>query len=254
MNWLRLGFVACIAVLAGCGADTPALRIDAASSLQPAFEQLIDEFSNQPGTDRADLVIELNVAGSSTLATGIIEGTQPDLFASADQITMDRVVAADLVETPKVFTRNRLALVAPADDPADLTGLAASTEPGALAQRLAEASVAQCSPQVPCGRLAESAQKMLALPLVPATEETNVRSVLAKVEAGEVDAGFVYLTDARTSDVRMIDVDGLDTFINDYLIAELTDAQNSQAASEFIDFVLSPRGQQLLGEWGFLPR
>ncbi len=241
-------------LLAGCGDRAPTLRIDAASSLQPAFEQLIEEFSNEPGANRGDLVIELNVAGSATLATGIIEGTQPDLFASADQLTMDRVVASNLVQGPQVFTRNHLALVTPSDDPAGLADTLASAGLTALGQRLGEVSIAQCSPQVPCGRLAENAQQMLSLPVEPATEETNVRSVLAKVEAGEVDAGFVYLTDALASDVQIVAVDGIETFVNEYPIAVLEASQNPQAAIDFIDFVLSARGQELLAEWGFLPR
>ncbi len=247
---MLLGLIGSIALiaLAGCGSDSPSLTIDAASSLEPAFTELIEAFIDEPGTDRAGLIVELNAAGSSTLATGIIEGNRPDVFAAADRDTMDRIVDAGRAEAPVLFTRNRLALVTPSDDPADLV----TADPSDLPGQLTAASIAQCSPQVPCGRLAGEAQKMLGLQIEPATEETNVRSVLSKVETGEVDAGFVYLTDAITSDVQIIDLEGLDTFVNPYLIVRLEEAANPALAQEFIDFVLSMPGQEILARWGFL--
>lgn len=239
-----------IAAFASCTVgSTNGLTIDAASSLEPVFTELLDAFI-AANPERSDLDIELTAAGSSTLATRIIEGNQPDIFAAADLATMQRVVDAERASEPQRFTRNQLALVVPNDDPANLGAAPSSGIPDALTN----ATVAQCSPQVPCGRLAAEAQSALGISIEPATEETNVRSVLTKVETGEVDAGFVYLTDAIGSDVRNVTINGLDAFVNDYPIAVLDDSRNPQLALEFIDFVLSDDGQQILAAWGFLPR
>ncbi len=235
-------------LLSACGGGSPeTLRVDAASSLEPAFAELIQAFPD-PGA-----AIELNVAGSSTLATGIIEGSQPDIFAAADTTTMQRVIDAGLADSPQVFTTNRLALVVPPDDPAQLL----DTTPGSLPEALVGSTVAQCAPQVPCGRLSVEAQGALGIAVTPATEEANVRSVLTKVETGEVDAGFVYFTDTRGSDVEIVPVDGLGDFVNRYPIVVLSAskeraANDASAAQRFVDFVLSPEGQEILASWGFV--
>ncbi len=242
-------------LVAACGSpsDADTLVVHAASSLEPAFEELIDTFENErPST----IAIELVVAGSTTLASGIIEGTPANIFASANTEVMQRVVDVGLAPAPRIFTRNRLALVVPSDDPAELTS--ASSEL-AMLERYRASSVAQCSVDVPCGRLTAEAQKMLALRVTPATEESNVRAVLSKVELGEVDAGFVYATDAQRATVdgtvASVPIVGLDQFSTDYPIATLSSGDTEPAmqarAEAFVAFVLSEPGQQILERWGF---
>ena len=83
--------------------------------------------------------------------------------------------------------------------------------------------------------------------------EENVRSVLAKVALGEADAGIVYTSDAAVSEgeVQQIEIpDALNT-VATYPIATLSDSPNPQLAQQFVDYVLSPAGQQVLEKFGF---
>ncbi|MCA1675171.1 MAG: extracellular solute-binding protein, partial [Actinobacteria bacterium] len=110
-----------------------------------------------------------------------------------------------------------------------------------------------CAPQVPCGSATETIEQKTGVQLSPASEEPDVRSVLAKVTAGEADAGLVYVTDAASakSQVEQIDFPEAQGAVNHYPIAALKDAPQPQYARAFADFVLSPEGQQALADSGF---
>jgi molybdate transport system substrate-binding protein len=84
----------------------------------------------------------------------------------------------------------------------------------------------------------------------PDTLEPAVRALLTKLEATELDAALVYATDVIDSD----QVEGIDTplITTDYTIATLSDSDEPDAAQAFVDFVLSPAGQQILAAHGFI--
>lgn len=89
--------------------------------------------------------------------------------------------------------------------------------------------------------------------LSPASEEQNVSAVLAKVKAGEADAGLVYQTDvsAAGDEVSGVDIPGAELARNVYPIVALDGAANPEAADAFIAFVLSDEGQRILAGFGF---
>ena len=80
----------------------------------------------------------------------------------------------------------------------------------------------------------------------------SVRQVLDYVARGEVDAGFVYATDAKQMadkvDVVMV-VGGHEPVT--YPIAVALTGSNPKMGQAFIDFVLSPEGQAVLARYGF---
>jgi molybdate transport system substrate-binding protein len=81
------------------------------------------------------------------------------------------------------------------------------------------------------------------------SEEENVSAVVTKLEAGEVDAGVVYVTDDLASDdIEAIDIGDV-VVTTDYPIATVTDSEGAQA---FVNFVLSDEGQSILEENGFV--
>ncbi|HYF61221.1 MAG TPA: extracellular solute-binding protein, partial [Herpetosiphonaceae bacterium] len=86
--------------------------------------------------------------------------------------------------------------------------------------------------------------------------EENVKAVLAKVTLGEADAGIVYATDAAGiadgSVATLAIPDELNT-IASYPIAATADAAHPGLARQFVEFVLSPAGQQILARYGFIP-
>jgi molybdate transport system substrate-binding protein len=107
--------------------------------------------------------------------------------------------------------------------------------------------------EVPCGDISV---QVLARAVVEAsvdTYEPDVRALLTKVEAGELDAGIVYATDAAAAGDRVAGVTIADRFIVEaaYPIAALREAPALGAAQRFVDFVLSPEGRTILTAHGF---
>jgi molybdate transport system substrate-binding protein len=110
-----------------------------------------------------------------------------------------------------------------------------------------------CDPEVPCGSVAQDVFKNAGVTVHPAASLADVKSTLAAVESGEVDAGVVYVTDVRAAGDQ---VDGvpIPADINattTYPIAVLQDAKNPDLAQAWVDYVLSPTGKQVLTADGF---
>jgi molybdate transport system substrate-binding protein len=259
---MRTRGVAALAVMAmllgGCGSAAPAgsssglhgsITVLAAASLTGAFTSMGAAFQHEhPGT-----TVHFVFAGSSTLAAQIQQGAAADLFASADQPNMDRLVSSGLVlGSPSTFARNRLEIVVGSGNPHRIAGLADLNRPGLV--------VVLCAPAVPCGRYAEQAFQKAGLALRPASQEADVNAVVSKVALGEADAGIVYATDiaAAGSRVEGVDIPANLNVIAAYPIAVLKDSQNVSLARAFVGFVLenAPRaasdGQRILARYGFL--
>lgn len=217
------------------------LTIFAAASLKAAFDELSTRFEAQhPSLD----VQPVTYDGSSTLATQIIEGAPVDVFASADENNMEKVVDEGLAAGPELFATNTLVLIVPAGDPGEVEGLDDLADP-----RL---TVVLCAPEAPCGAASATLLANAGVSASVDSFEQNVTAVLTKVAAGEADAGLVYVTDAATTpDVEAIEVDGADAMVNRYPIAALDDAANAEAAAAFVAFVLSQDGQGVLAARGF---
>lgn len=227
----------CAPVIPGAGM-TGELTVYAAASLGPAFEELSAQFeADNPGVDVRPLVLD----GSQVLATQIAEGAPADVFASADEQTMDRV--ADAVESPAVFATNTLAIAVPPGNPAGVAELADLAGP--------DLTVVLCAEAVPCGAASRALLDRAGVAVDPASEEQNVGAVLAKVAAGEADAGLVYRTDIRRADVDEVAAEGADEVVNRYPIAALREARNADAADAFVALVRGEQGQRILAEHGF---
>jgi molybdate transport system substrate-binding protein len=232
------------------------LSIFAAASLTDAFEELRDELA----ADYPELEWTLNFAGSSALRTQLEEGAQADVFASANVEQMEDAIEAGRIDgDPLIFVQNRLVLIIPADNPADIESLVDLTEPGTL--------VVLAQEQVPVGKY--SRQSLDAMSHDPefgedfkdrvldnvVSEEPNVRAVVTRVQLGETDAGIVYASDI-TSDVRdaVLEIEIPDEFnvIAEYPVARVEGSGNPDAAEMFIAFLLSDEGQAILERHGFI--
>ncbi len=241
--------------LAACGADeedpssdssvgsSGEVTVSAAASLTEAFTQLGKDFEDaNPGAD-----VQFNFEGSSTLAQQINQGAPVDVFAAADQAQMQVVVEADRVAgAPTIFVANKLQIVVPKGNPAQVDDLAAFGEP--------ELAIAFCAEEVPCGAAAQEAFELAGLSPAPDTLEQDVKAVLTKVGLGEADAGLVYVSDVISAggNVEGIDFPEANRAINHYPIAVLQDAPNAAAAEAFVDYVLSDQGSSVLKEFGFI--
>jgi len=233
------------------------LTIFAAASLTEAFNEMKNEIeAANPGTK-----ITLNFAGSSALRTQITQGAQADIFASADQTNMAPVEqAGDIVGGTSIFVQNRLVLLIPRGNPGKINRLQDLANPGlklVLAQE-----------QVPVGNYArQSLDKMSADPAFGAdfkqkvlanvaSNELNVKDVVAKVQLGEADAGIVYQTDASSADpakVTMIDIPDQYNIVAQYPIGVVKGGSNPDGANAFITYLRSPAGQAVMSKYGFIP-
>lgn len=217
------------------------LTVYAAASLRTAFDELAARFEEQnPGVT----VVPIAYDGSSTLATQIVGGARPDVFASADEANMAKVTDEGLASGPRLFATNTLVIVVPAGNPGGVADL------GDLAN--GDVVVVLCASEVPCGAASTTLLDNAGVAVTPASLEQNVTAVLTKVQSDEADAGLVYATDVRGQpDVESIVPEGAAEVVNRYPIAALTDAPNPEAAAAFTEFVLGEQGQAVLAELGF---
>lgn len=233
-------------ILVGCGAaGSPrptSVLVSAAASLSDALADVKSAFeSANPGVD-----VILNLAGSSSLREQILEGAPADVFASANRSNMDRVVAAGGVAgEPRVFALNSLEIAVPAGNPAGIEGLQEFADEDRL--------IGLCAEQVPCGEFARVALARAGVTPAIDTNEPDVRSLLTKIEAGELDAGITYVTDVISAGGS---VDGIDipeevNVVAEYPIAVLANATDPDAATSFVEFALSGEGRAILVEHGF---
>lgn len=223
------------------------VTVSAAASLTNAFKDIAQGYEAQnPGTK-----VRLNFGASGALLQQMAKGAPVDVFASADQETMDKaqkeglVLAADRQD----FVRNQLVLIVPSDAkrvPASLSDL---THTGYT--RVAIANPAS----VPVGRYAQTALEAAKLwPAVQAKaiNTQNVRQSLDYVARGEVDAGFVYATDAAImkNKVKVAFEVPLATAIR-YPIAKTAASSHAAEATSFINYLATPAAQDILGKYGF---
>jgi molybdate transport system substrate-binding protein len=218
------------------------LTVLAASSLTDAFEQLGKRFEEQ----HDGATVEFNFAASSTLAQQIQQGAPADVFASADTSTMQQVVdSGDVAGRPAVFARNRLAIAVEEGNPEAIAGLEDLDQPGLV--------VVLCAEQVPCGSYADQALAEAGVTVNVASREENAGATLSRVELGEADAAVVYATDVEANgSAEGVAIPDADNVIAAYPIATLDASGNADAADAFVKFVRSPRGQNVLGRFGFL--
>ncbi len=233
------------------------LTVFAAASLTDAYTEIGDAImAANPG-----IIIAFNFAGSQALATQLEQGAPADVFASANTTQMQVAIDAGVIDgEPQPFTRNRLAIVVPASNPANIE------TPADLARDDVRLVLAQ--PEVPVGRY--SAQSICTMGEDAATygegfvervgdnvvsQEEDVRAVLTKVQLGEADAGIVYASDITAEvagDVSIIEIPEDVNVIATYPIAPVAGG-NTELAEAFIAYVLGPEGQSTLEDYGFTP-
>ncbi len=232
------------------------LLVFAATSLTEAFTELSQTFEAQMGTQ-----VELNFANANTLSEQILQGAPADVFASAAPKFMDKLVENGKVDAQagEIFARNQLIVILPRRNPADLETLQDLAKPGI--------KLVMGAKEGPQGEYVEgfldkaSASANFGAGYKDAvysnvvSYESTVKGVVNKVALGEADAGIVFVTDAKSASEKVLTISIPDAFnvVAEYPIAPLKNSSNPQLARQFVDFVLSPEGQQILAKYGFLP-
>jgi molybdate transport system substrate-binding protein len=266
MSLKQTGFLLAIHLMmlcAGCGqlsnqesSQESELIIFAAASLAEAFTEMARQFE----VDHPEVIIIINFAGSQQLAHQLSQGAPADIFASANHRQMEAVIGLGRVneEEVEIFTGNRLVIIYPPGNPADIRTLAGLSTPGL--------KLILAAPEVPAGAYAltlfdnlesdpafDPAFRNAVLKNVVSYEE-NVRAVLSKVMLGEADAGIVYMSDVsgkNEDEVGIIEIPDHLNPLATYPIATINNSRQLELGKAFIDFLLSARGQRLMSDYGF---
>jgi molybdate transport system substrate-binding protein len=244
--------VALALLVAGCGekpepsssAGKPALTVSAAASLKGALDAYAKGF---PSAD-----VRAQFAGSDELAAQIEQGVKPDVFAAANIKLPEQLYAKSLVEKPRVFAGNELVLAVPSSD-AKVASLADLGRKGV--------TIAIGSKTVPVGSYTRDvlsrlggAQEQAVLANVR-SEEPDVKGVVGKITQGAVDAGFVYRSDVKAAGGRLEAI-ALPAKVQPqvaYGAVVVKGAKQPVLARQYVDGLVSGKGQDALRAAGFLP-
>ncbi len=244
---LSLSIAICVSLSLPFAASAQQITISAAASLTDAFKALAPKFeAGRPGS-----TVRFNFAASGTLLQQISQGAPVDVFASADQETMNRGMDQKLLDadTRKNFATNSVVLVEPAKDGAGLKTLQDLTGPAV--RRIAVGKTAT----VPVGRYTREVLDSVGLWSVlepKLVQADSVRQVLDYVSRGEAEAGFVYRTDAAImgDKVRVVLTATGHTPVS-YPVAVVADSRQKALAQDFIRFLASADAQQIMARYGF---
>lgn len=238
-------------------ADT--IAVSAAASLTNAYTEIGKAFEAKNPEHK----VEFNFGASGTLLQQILQGAPVDVFASADQATMDKAVAEGMIkkDTRVDFIGNGLVLIVPKDSKLSFDSLeqltADSVEHIAMGNPDTTPNARYARAALQKEGLWEKVEPKLVL-------ASNVRQSLSYVSRGEVEAGFVFSTDAKQDEDKVKVELVVPTVAAGekagewvpnpivYPIAE-TAQTKSKASAEFIAYVLSDEGQATLAKYGFVP-
>jgi molybdate transport system substrate-binding protein len=248
---MRRFVAALLLVAAACGGGSSTapkgdLLVFAAASLTEVFQTIGTDFERaHPGVH-----VRFNFGPSDGLATGIAEGGEADVFASAGSAPMDRLSSEPGLRSRAVFARNELVLIVPRRSGGAIGELADVVRPGV--------KLALAATGVPAGDYAR--QVLANAHLVPSsrtvvTNEADVKGVVQKVVLGEADAGIVYATDVTAAVANTVSVIAIPDAINvvaSYPIAVIGSSKHRETAEAFVAYVLGP-GRTVLRAAGFLP-
>jgi len=230
-------------LLVGCGSDgnSKSITVAAASSLGGAFEAAKAEFeASHPGTS-----ITLAFGSSSSLAQQILDGARIDVFASADNDTMQSV-SRELAGRGSTFTTNTLEIMVEKGNPLGIATLSDLARPDLV--------YITCAPEVPIGKYSAEVLTRAGVTVAPSSLEPDVKGIVTKITSGEADAGIVYSTDVVAAGDRAtgVIIPMRQNVMASYPIARLYRARHNTTAAAWVDFIKGTEGQTILTRFGFI--
>ncbi len=218
------------------------LTVFAAASLT---EALTDDRTKLAAVNPG-LSLTFSFAGSQQLVAQIESGAPADVVATADETSMGRLVAANLVDTPQAFATNLLEIAVAPGNPKGVRGLSDLSRP--------DLRVVLEDPSVPAGKYGRQALDRQATRVNPVSLELDVKSELAKVETGEADAGIVYVTDIRSAGGKVsgVPIPADQNVIATYPVAVVRATARRGLAQAFVEQLFGGTGRQALLARGFL--
>jgi molybdate transport system substrate-binding protein len=224
------------------------LNMSAAATLT----DVIKEINNLYSRERPDIKITTNFASSGTIQNQIENGAPTDIFFSGASLQMDNLEKKGLIlsDTRKDLLSNQIVLIVPNDSTLSIHKFQDLTNN--LVKKVAIGDPAS----VTAGMYAKKALEQVDIyqELKPKfVFGSDVRQVLGYVESGNVDAGFVYSTDAKISTkVKVVAVASAN--INDeivYPVAIVESTKYLQAAKDYLSFLNSDKSKEIFIKYGF---
>jgi molybdate transport system substrate-binding protein len=224
------------------------ILVSAAASLTDVLNEISKDYQS-----KSKHTVKFNYGSSSSLARQIDEGAPADIFFSADLPQMDNLHKKGQLEpgTRKNLLSNQLVIIVPAD-----SKLAISSPKDLLKIDVKRIALAEPS-SVPVGVYTskyltdEGLWDQVKPKVVPVQD---VRATLASVESGNVEAGFVYKTDAAVSKkakiVYEVPIDKGPRIT--YPLAIVKDSKRKDAARDFVSYVQSPAAKDAFKKYGFV--
>ncbi|MGB7571546.1 MAG: molybdate ABC transporter substrate-binding protein [Methanothrix sp.] len=258
IGYAVLCFILLINVILSAYAEEPKeLTIFCGAGLAGAFNEIWQLYENA-----SDIGVAFNFDGVPSLRAQIENGAYADVLVSSNLKHMDALKAEGLINnsTVKIFARNKVAVVVPNDNPANIVNLTDLARPGIMIlMGTRELPIGDYARQV-LDKLAndseygpEYKEKVISNIV---SEETTVNRIVSKVALGEVDAGFAFMSDVSPSmvgKVTKIPIPDKYNVVGDFPVGVLSQSNNTQEAQAFIDVIMSNEGQAILDKYGFIP-
>jgi len=233
------------------------LTVFCGAGLMGAFTEIGDRYENLTG-----VIVKFNFDGVPTLRAQIEQGAYADVLVSANLKHMNEMKAEGLIDnsTERIFARNKVAIIVPNDNPANISGLVDLARPGV--------KILMGTKDLPAGDYAlQVLDKLAADPdfgpdyrnqvlANVVSEETTVNRVVSKVALGEADAGFAFISDVSpqmVGKVLRIQIPDEYNVVGDFPIAVLEQSRYPAESQGFIDVVMSEEGQSMIAKYGFIP-
>jgi molybdate transport system substrate-binding protein len=245
------------AMLCVCAEEPKELTVFCGAGLTGAFNEI-----EQLHKNTSNFRIGFNFDGVPALRAQIEQGAYADVLVSANLKHMNALKAEGYIDndTVRIFAKNKVAVIVPNDNPANITNLMDLTRPGI--------KISIGTKELPAGDYARQVLDKLAndSEYGPAykekvmanivSEETTVSLIMSKVALGEADAGFAFISDVSpqmAGKVTRIFIPDRFNVLGDFPIGVLKQSDCPQQSREFIDLVMSAKGQAILKKYGFIP-
>ncbi|WP_058485529.1 molybdate ABC transporter substrate-binding protein [Defluviitalea phaphyphila] len=252
----------CFILLIGCTKNETSssqtkvtnIRVMAAASLTEVFTEIKEKYEEK----NHDINIELNFAGTQSLVNQIEEGIEADIFVSANISYMDYLTEKKLVKDSIIFAENELIIGINNENDS-------IKETKDLGKEGIKLAIADSS--VPVGKYTlqwlDNIEKSgnFSKEFIEnfmnnvVSHELDVKSIVSKIELGEVDAGIVYRTDIlyenSKNQIRSVEIDDQYNVKVQYPIGLINESKKQEESKKFLEFILSDEGKAILQKYGF---
>ncbi len=225
-----------------------------AANFTDANDAIVEEFEGQ----REETQVESNYAGTQVLFTQLQQGASGDLFLSADLDYAEQAQEEGLIDSFSEVSQNEEVIIVPSGNPAGIEGLEdLGAKPVELVIGVDTVPIGKYTRQIFenanegygsdfSGRVQDRV----------VSEETNTREVAQKIALSEGEAAIVYRTDVTPSIADRVEIVEIPEEYNvkafNYA-GVLNEAPNPDLAQEYLDFILTPEGQEILRGFGYEP-